>query len=92
MSNSVYAGSFDPPTRGHEWVLREATRILGEPPALAVARNAGKKALGLLRRTTKYIHEDRATTERATRLERVTTEINAFLAAVDTDTKQETAE
>jgi pantetheine-phosphate adenylyltransferase len=42
MGRAVYAGSFDPPTRGHQWVHLEAERILGSEVALAVAYNSEK--------------------------------------------------
>jgi len=47
------------------------------------ARAAGKTALSLLRRIEKYCREDKATTKRATRLERALDEARALLAEVD---------
>lgn len=38
MSTSIYAGSFDPITKGHEWVIEHAPREL----IVAVADNPGK--------------------------------------------------
>lgn len=41
---AVYAGCFDPPTLGHQWVIDAATKILGAPPVVAVAVNPAKPA------------------------------------------------
>lgn len=42
----VYAGSFDPVTRGHLWVIKKAVDVVGENGKLiiAIAKNADKKS------------------------------------------------
>lgn len=44
MRNAVYAGTFDPPTNGHLWVINQAARIF-DTVTVAVATNPEKKAL-----------------------------------------------
>ena len=41
-THAVYAGSFDPPTLGHEWVIAEALKLFSHL-TVAVARNTAKK-------------------------------------------------
>lgn len=40
-TTAVYAGSFDPPTRGHEWMIQRAAELFGKL-IVAVARNPEK--------------------------------------------------
>jgi len=40
----IYAGSFDPPTKGHEWMIQQGAEMFDELQ-VAVALNAGKKPL-----------------------------------------------
>lgn len=41
---AVYAGSFDPPTLGHEWVIRSGRKLFGRL-VVAVAVNPAKKSM-----------------------------------------------
>lgn len=43
MKKVIYAGSFDPITKGHEWVINEAAELFDEV-VVAVATNAEKKS------------------------------------------------
>jgi len=59
MPKAIYAGSFDPPTNGHLWMIRTAAELFGEL-VVAVGVNPDKKyaysledRLALLRECTK---------------------------------------
>ncbi|KAA0216071.1 MAG: pantetheine-phosphate adenylyltransferase [Leptolyngbya sp. PLA3] len=41
QTTAVYAGSFDPPTRGHEWMIERGAELFGRI-IVAVARNPEK--------------------------------------------------
>lgn len=43
MSNVVYAGSFDPPTKGHLWMIEEGARLF-ESLTVAVGTNPEKSS------------------------------------------------
>ena len=43
MKRAVYAGSFDPPTNGHLWMIREAVKLFDEL-VLAIGINPDKRS------------------------------------------------
>lgn len=60
IRRAVYAGSFDPPTNGHLWMIREACRLVDEL-VIAIGINPDKKSTYTI-------------TERKTMLEAITRE------------------
>jgi len=44
MRKAIYAGSFDPPTKGHQWVIRQGAKLFDEL-VVAVGTNPAKKGM-----------------------------------------------
>jgi len=44
MRRAIYAGSFDPPTKGHEWMIKEGSKLF-DHLIIAVGVNEKKKTL-----------------------------------------------
>ena len=56
MPKAVYAGSFDPPTAGHEWVIRAAEKLFDLDIVVAVADNPDKKYTFTLEERMKMLY------------------------------------
>lgn len=54
MTTIIYAGSFDPPTKGHEWMFR-AMNQLADTPIVAIGTNPSKKSFFSVQERIKLI-------------------------------------